>query len=193
MNRHRGCSRYRAALVDVVDLPQDGRSAVGDSALLRHVERCRACRDEVERLALTAFAVRRSFDFAATAAPNSDGWARLRRRVERRRTDRRFASSAVGLALSAGLAMAFMVTTQLIPPAHANDVLGESGYQPAEPSWGPEDLADRRWLRDSQALRKEVPSIPDEIDARWSLFRFAEQSQPDAAVAPASIPQVPLT
>jgi anti-sigma factor RsiW len=103
----RGCSRYRATLIDFVDR---GEVRAETSAALGHLDRCAACTEVVESTILTITALRRIGDDASTVEPRPDAWPRLRIRIQawRRRP-------AVMSPL-AGLAMSFAIVAVLVFP-----------------------------------------------------------------------------
>lgn len=103
----RGCSRYRATLIDFVDR---GEVRAETSAALAHLDRCASCVEVVESTLLTITALRRIGDDAARVEPEPDAWPRLRIRIQgwRRR-------SALMSPL-AGLAMSFAIVAVLVFP-----------------------------------------------------------------------------
>jgi hypothetical protein len=121
------CARHRAALLEFVDRRDIGEAA---TAALEHLDRCAACRWEVEATAMAVMALRRLHDEAAELEPAPDAWGRLRTRVTRpREAVWRWRASLVGLALGTGL-----VATILAPTSHFAArplVLEEAGLEPA--------------------------------------------------------------
>ncbi len=76
--REDGCGRQRDAILELVD-----RRLVdaGTEAALDHVDRCPACRADLEGAALAVTGLRRLATDARRADPPEDAWLRLRRRV----------------------------------------------------------------------------------------------------------------
>jgi hypothetical protein len=76
----RSCVVHRAALLDFVDgQPRSTETA----AALDHLERCRACEDELAGIVRTVAALRRMGRVAAAADVPADAWPRLRERIAR--------------------------------------------------------------------------------------------------------------
>jgi hypothetical protein len=76
----RGCLVHRAALFDFVDgLP---RSQATRPALA-HLERCRACEDDLAGIVRTVAALRRLGRAVGATEPPGDGWVNLRSTAER--------------------------------------------------------------------------------------------------------------
>ncbi len=74
------CVVHRAALLDFVDgQPRTAETA----AALAHLDRCRACEDELAGIVRTVAALRKLGRFAATAQPSPDAWPLLRGRITR--------------------------------------------------------------------------------------------------------------
>ena len=74
----RSCVVHRAALLDFVD--GQARSTE-TAAALDHLERCRACEDELAGIVRTVAALRRMGRATAVAEVPADSWPRLRQRV----------------------------------------------------------------------------------------------------------------
>src|SRR2546423_10526015 len=110
----RSCVAHRAALLDFVDAqPRTGASA----AALSHLERCRACEEELAGIVRTVAALRRLGREIAAAEPPAHAWPVLRARVTRR-ADRwmpRF--SIAGLAVSTALVAMFSLPAPISPGA----------------------------------------------------------------------------
>jgi len=108
----RSCVAHRAALLDFVDgQPPTDASA----AALSHLERCRACEEELAGIVRTVAALRRLGRLAAAAEPPAHAWPALRARVTRR-ADRwmpRF--SIAGLAVSAALVVMISLPATISP------------------------------------------------------------------------------
>jgi hypothetical protein len=127
----RDCARYRAGLGARAALA--GAEAVGERDpaielratdepdLDRHLAACRACRTEVEELALLSFAIRRAWRETGDLEPPADAWARLSERVSTPRPARRLTWAASSLA---GLAMGTALAIGLIAPLGAAKMWG---------------------------------------------------------------------
>ena len=113
------CSLHRAALLDFVD---HGERGPRTPAALDHLDRCPACRRELESDALAITALRRlGAEVAGREAPAS-AWPRLRRRLERPRVSTaQVRATVAGLAASAAL-VGVLVGVHVQRPA----VLGRS-------------------------------------------------------------------
>lgn len=74
------CGTHRAALIDFVD-----RRALGSAtaAALSHLDRCRACEEELSGIALAIAALRRLHREVDGEEPAADAWLRLRARIQR--------------------------------------------------------------------------------------------------------------
>lgn len=96
------CGRHRAALVHFVDRRE---ILPNTTAALDHLDRCRACEEELEGIALAIAALRRVGREAALVEPGPDAWTRLRARIARGGRELAFRSraSAAALLMSAGL------------------------------------------------------------------------------------------
>ena len=103
----RGCSRYRATLIDFVDR---GEVRAETGAALAHLDRCIRCTEVVESTILTITALRRIGDEAARAEPEADAWPRLRIRIQGWRRRPALMSPL------AGLAMSFAIVAVLVFP-----------------------------------------------------------------------------
>ena len=76
----RSCGTHRAALLDFVDRQERTPATAG---ALAHLERCRACEDELAGIVRTVAALRRLGEAVARAEPAAEAWPRLRDRVGR--------------------------------------------------------------------------------------------------------------
>ncbi|HEV8489604.1 MAG TPA: hypothetical protein VGQ58_07450 [Candidatus Limnocylindrales bacterium] len=74
------CGRHRAALIDFVDRRELGSAT---AAALSHLDRCRACEEELSAIALTIAALRRLRRDVDGEEPAADAWLRLRARIQR--------------------------------------------------------------------------------------------------------------
>jgi hypothetical protein len=91
------CMGHREALVDFVDRREMGP---GTAAALRHLDRCRACEDDLAGIARTITALRRVHRYVAAAEPRPDAWLRLRERIGRPRQVWRWRTTLAGLTTS---------------------------------------------------------------------------------------------
>jgi hypothetical protein len=163
------CGRHGAALVELAaSAPLRGRDdgVAADDAATRHLENCRACRDDVESMALVSFAVRRAWDDGADVVPPEIAWPRLRARVTQREPGLgRLGSSLVGLALGAALAVGLVAPLGLQSrvATERGVVLSETGFHvvPLAAARTPEDGLERRWLR---KLSSERPLAGPTVD-----------------------------
>ncbi|MFL5679177.1 MAG: hypothetical protein ACJ77B_01095 [Chloroflexota bacterium] len=119
----RACDDHRAALLDFVD-----RRAVEPrtARALAHLDHCRDCERELSQIALALVALRRLRLDIESAEPASDGWDRLRARIQRRAVDPwRWRASVGGLAVSSMLVAVLLAPmsigrpsiAQMAPPA----------------------------------------------------------------------------
>jgi hypothetical protein len=77
----RACARHRSVLLDLVERrPEPGPAT---DAALAHLDRCRACEDELAALTLTSLALRRLWAEARTARPPDRAWPAVRDRLGR--------------------------------------------------------------------------------------------------------------
>jgi hypothetical protein len=107
----RGCSRYRAALIDFVD---HGEVRPETAVALAHLDRCQRCTEVVESTIQTITALRRLGDTARDAQPADDAWPRLRARLQAFRSRRRtLMSPLAGLAMSLAIVSLVVVRVEL--------------------------------------------------------------------------------
>lgn len=133
------CRRHRAALTAFAaqrDLAPETRPA------LDHVDRCRACAEELQELALAAIGLRRLGTLPEGAAISAAAWPRLRDRIERSR------AGAAALAWRwrttvAGMAAGTLVVAAVVAPLALHVPLDGSGAEPAGYSAGELDRANR--------------------------------------------------
>jgi hypothetical protein len=98
------CRAHRTALLD---LAARRASGPGVARALDHLERCRACEEELAATTLVVHALRRLHDDILRAEPAPDGWARLRARLATtRREPSRLLSGLPGIVAAAGLCAA---------------------------------------------------------------------------------------
>lgn len=78
LRARRSCAAHRTALLDFAArrAPEPGIARALD-----HLERCRACEEELATTTLVIHALRRLHDEARRAEPAPDGWTRLRARL----------------------------------------------------------------------------------------------------------------
>jgi hypothetical protein len=93
----RPCVDHRAALVDFVD-----RRALGPAtaAALGHLDRCRACEQELSGIALAIAGLRRLHRDVEGIEPPADAWLRLRSRIQRRGDPWRWRTTLASLTAS---------------------------------------------------------------------------------------------
>lgn len=91
------CVRHREALIDFVDRRERGP---GTAAALRHLDRCRACEEDLAGLVRTITSLRRIQRYVAVAEPRADAWLRLRERIRRPRQVWRWRTTLAGLTTS---------------------------------------------------------------------------------------------
>lgn len=102
----RPCGVHRAALLDFA-ARRAGGPDVGRA--LDHLQRCRACEEELAATTLVVHALRRLHDDTMRAEPAPDGWARLRARLTAsRREPSRLLSGLPGIVAAAGLCAAIV-------------------------------------------------------------------------------------
>jgi len=102
----RPCGAHRTALLDFAARRADG-PAVGRA--LDHLERCRACEEELAATTLVVHGLRRLHEDTLRAEPAPDGWARLRARLAAsRREPSRLLSGLPGIVAAAGLCAALV-------------------------------------------------------------------------------------
>lgn len=118
---HRPCADHRSVLLDFVDRRE--RSAATPAALA-HLDRCRACEQELAGAALTIAALRRLHATLADAEPEPDAWLRLRRRVTRPVDPWRWRATLGGLATSAMLVAVLVMPVTIGQPATLDNGLG---------------------------------------------------------------------
>ena len=159
----RDCSRHRAWLVARAATAGTAPGAAAEipadvaSGLDGHLAACRACRTEVEELALLSFAIRRAWRDTGGPEPPADAWPRLRERVSRPRSPRRLAwaaSSIAGVAMGTALAIGLIAP---LGPAHlwggdALAILDEAGSPVVATTWprSRDDLAELDWMRERE-------------------------------------------
>jgi anti-sigma factor RsiW len=143
------CRRHRAALVAFADRREDGQTI---RAALAHLDRCRACEEELASIALTITAVRRAFEESRDAVPRPDAWPRLRHRVTRPSGVGRWAAPW-GAVASAALVVAFAAPIAMHPPQYP--ALDGLGVEPT--TVGLSELVDRA---DQAAERRFIRAIP---------------------------------
>ncbi len=97
----RRCRAHRVALVEFVASGSRGSDV---RRALDHVDRCRACEDELAATALVLHALRRLHVETRRAEPAADGWSRLQARLAAtRREPSRLLSGLPGIVAAAAL------------------------------------------------------------------------------------------
>jgi hypothetical protein len=109
----RSCVVHRAALLDFVD---GGPRTAVSAAALAHLERCRACEEELAGVVRTVAALRRLGRATALVEPPAHAWPALRARVLAKRPDRWIPRFSIGgLAVSAALAVLIGLPATISP------------------------------------------------------------------------------
>lgn len=127
IGRAGACDYHRDALLDFVERREQGPAT---AAALAHLDRCRLCESELGATLLTIHAVRRVLGEAARVDPPSDGWDRLRTRVQRPVAGAWQARSAIaGVVVSAGMVAALVGPSAVFRPQGL--VVDEPGPAPA--------------------------------------------------------------
>jgi hypothetical protein len=120
------CRRHRAALIAFAA----HREAVAETrSALAHVDRCRACAEELQELVLAVIALRRLGELPEAAAISAAAWPRLRGRIERSR------ASAAAVAwrwrtTMAGMAAGTLMVAALVAPMALHIPIGTTGGEP---------------------------------------------------------------
>jgi hypothetical protein len=116
------CDMHRGALIDFVDRRELGSAT---AAALSHLDRCRACEEELSAIALAIAALRRLHREVVGEEPAADAWLRLRARIQRPIDPWRWRASLGGLAGSA------LLVAVLVGP------IAIGGREPVNPSLSP--------------------------------------------------------
>ncbi len=106
LQRRDACRDHRVALIEFA-----GHRAGGPEVrrALDHVDRCRACEDELATTTLVLHALRRLHEETLRAEPPADSWARLRGRLAAtRREPSRLLSGLPGIVAAFGLCAALV-------------------------------------------------------------------------------------
>ena len=116
------CGRHRAALIGYVD-----RRALGSAtaAALSHLDRCRACEEELSGIALAIAALRRLPREVDLEEPAADAWPRLRARIQRPFDTWHWRATLGGIVSSTLLVAVFVAPV----------ALGELGPAAGTPPW----------------------------------------------------------
>ncbi len=129
--QRRGCRAHRTALLEFA------RQRTGGSAVRRaldHVERCRACEDQLAATSLVLVGLRRLHEDVQRAEPATDGWTRLRARLATtRREPSRLLSGLPGIVAAAGLCAA-LVGPNAIAGGESSAVYNEAPRRITPPS-----------------------------------------------------------
>lgn len=175
---HRPCVAHRTALLDWIDRRANGP---GTAAALAHLDRCRACEDELAGVALAIAALRRVGDDLVQAEPPPDAWLRLRTRISRRSDPWAWRASLGGLATSSMLVAVLVMPFTIGRPAtgplavdlpaalaerraeaaylagiHVGSRPAERRYEPSAPGGG---SAWHLYPDEIAKVRKEVPPV----------------------------------
>jgi hypothetical protein len=121
------CVQHRAALIDFADRRE---RTTGTPAALAHLERCRACEDELAGILRTIASLRRLADSVAALEPGPEAWPALRERVTRpqpRPAHWRYpVGGAVAAAFVALLVLPSLGGIAVRPPAGVDATLGSA-------------------------------------------------------------------
>jgi len=138
----RACRSHRSALIEFAD-QRTGGSAVRRA--LDHVDRCRACEDDLAATTLVLHALRRLHDETRRAEPAADGWTRLRERLAAtRREPSRLLSGMPGILAAAGLCAALVGPSAIIGGGPTG-VFNEAPRSVAPPYLQFEQSRERAW------------------------------------------------
>lgn len=110
----RPCADHRSVLLDWVDRRATGP---GMNAALAHLDRCRACEEEMAGAARAIVALRRMHDDLESVEPAADAWQRLRARVTRKRDPWPWRTTLGGLMTSAMLVAVLVMPVTIGTPA----------------------------------------------------------------------------
>lgn len=167
MGRSTGCATHRPALLAYAERSELGPDS---SSAFEHLDRCRRCQADLTEVVLTVHAVRRALAEARAVDPPSDGWDRLRERVQRPVAGAWAArTSLAGLIVGAGLVAALIGPTANMRTAASG--LREPGPRPADlaASTKAELRGEAAPLNRPRVDRTPVPAAPPVVgDATWS-------------------------
>jgi hypothetical protein len=165
------CGTYRAALVDFVDQRALGSAT---AAALSHLDRCRACEEELSGIALAIAALRRVHREVDGEEPAADAWLRLRARVQRRSDPWHWRATLGGLAGSMMLVAVLVGPIALggrdldrttLSPWLLRETRVEAGYlaaiqagdlPPTPRTWRGSGSIPRNYPEEIREIRKEV-------------------------------------
>lgn len=105
LRRAGSCRAHRAALLDFLET----RDRVAAAPALEHLDRCRACEDELAAVSRAIVALRRLGEEIATAEPSVDAWLRLRARIVASNPVRWLWPAKVGGMITATMLVAVLV------------------------------------------------------------------------------------
>ena len=125
LRRAGSCRTHRAALLDFLET----RDRTAAAAALEHLDRCRACEDELAAEARVIVALRRLGDDAAAAEPSADAWPRLRARIVASSPVRWLWPAKIGGMVSATMLVAVLVA----PLAFGGPVVRSDAVVPLPP------------------------------------------------------------
>jgi hypothetical protein len=151
------CAPHRAPLLDFADSRD---AATIDAASLDHLDRCSACRADVEATALAVIALRRLAAEAESSEAPSDGWARLRGRVARRASPWRWRAPLAGLLVSVGLVAIMVAPAARLRPAAP--YIQEAGIESS--IFDAQRAADDRGDQQAMQLLRAARSLPVPAD-----------------------------
>lgn len=119
--RRRGCTVHQVALVEFARLRAGGPDV---QRALDHVDRCRACEDDLAATTLVLHALRYLHEETGRAQPAPDGWAHLRPRLAR---TRRQPSLLMTCLPGAALALALVVSVGEPPSMRGTPAVLDDG------------------------------------------------------------------
>ena len=166
------CVVHRAALLDFVD----GQPRTAETvAALAHLDRCRACEDELASIVRTVAALRKLGRFAATAQPSPDAWPLLRGRVTRPpETAWRWRFSLGGVMMSTAAVALLTFASLRTTPVPGPQVLDDRRAAP---------IAERRYDAGAGRLTPEIVNAIAGVD----VSARARLRSTELHVAPSSV------
>ena len=128
------------------DLPDD---------VVRHLDRCRRCREDAEGMALATFALRRLGSDVEAVEPAADTWLAVRSRALRpRRPSWEHRASLAGLLLSSALVAVLAVRVEFRPPASIAALVAPNDIRPVA-----QRIVNRIYDPPARAAEPRAPAI----------------------------------